>query len=73
METREENGQQEVGDIAYWPVGKAMCIFFGKTPISDGGKPKAYSPVNVFARVTEGDVKKLKEIASNEIVNVSPL
>lgn len=42
----------EVGDVAYWPDGKAICIFFGPTPISRGDKPKAYSPVYVFGRVT---------------------
>jgi len=29
-----ENGQEivSVGDIAYWPPGKAFCVFFGPTP-----------------------------------------
>ena len=41
----------EVGSIAYWPPGRAICIFFGATPASKHGEPRAYSPVNVFARV----------------------
>lgn len=24
----------KIGDIGYWPQGHAVCIFFGKTPIS---------------------------------------
>ncbi len=30
----EEHGREEVevGAIAYWPPGKAVCIFFGQTP-----------------------------------------
>ena len=41
----------EVGELGYWPVGHAFCIFFGPTPVSSGDKPRAYSPVNVLGRV----------------------
>ncbi|MDA8087339.1 MAG: cyclophilin-like fold protein [Nitrospiraceae bacterium] len=27
----------EVGDIGYWPPGKAVAIFFGPTPLSKPG------------------------------------
>lgn len=37
----------EVGELGYWPVGSAFCIFFGPTPVSAGEKPRAASPVNV--------------------------
>jgi hypothetical protein len=49
----EEHGREEVevGAIAYWPPGKAVCIFFGQTPVSKHGEPRAASPVNVFAKV----------------------
>ena len=68
----EENGQQdmEVGDIAYWPAGKAMCIFFGPTPVSESEKPKAYSPVNLFARVM-GDAQVLKKVNDGEVIRVT--
>jgi hypothetical protein len=36
----------EIGTIGYWPVGDAVCIFFGPT--------KPYSPVNMLGRITEG-------------------
>ena len=54
VEIMKENIQQEVeiGDIAYWPEGKAICIFLGMTPISKD-KPRAISPVNVFAQLEE--------------------
>ena len=33
-----ENGQEvvEMGDLGYWPPGRAFCIFFGTTPASQG-------------------------------------
>ncbi|MEM1515800.1 MAG: cyclophilin-like family protein [Thermoproteota archaeon] len=34
------------GDMAYWPLGKAICIFL------DDMRP--YSPVNLIGQVTEG-------------------
>ena len=51
-----ENAQQdvEIGDLAYWPPGKAFCIFFGRTPVSKSEKPQAYSDVNVFGTIIEG-------------------
>jgi hypothetical protein len=44
----------EPGELGYWPVGHAFCIFWGPTPVSQGDEPRAYSPVNVFGRL-EGD------------------
>lgn len=50
-----ENGKRkvEVGDIAYWPPGRSMCLFFGPTPASSGPEPVAASPVNVFGKITK--------------------
>ena len=45
---REEVG---IGDLGYWPVGNAVCIFFGPTPASRGSQPRAASPVNVFGKI----------------------
>ncbi|MBD3240773.1 MAG: hypothetical protein GF331_09330 [Chitinivibrionales bacterium] len=58
-----------VGELAYWPPGRAFCIFFGPTPVSTGQQPRAYSPVNVFGRIG-GDVAALKGIADGEDVRV---
>ncbi len=48
-----KNGREVVnsGDIAYWPPGKAFCIFFGPTPASRGGEIRAASKVNVFGKL----------------------
>ncbi len=45
----------EVGDIAFWPQGNCLCIFFGKTPASSSGKPAPASPVNVVGRLLQAD------------------
>ena len=60
----------EVGDLAYWPAGQAFCIFFGPTPVSTGGQPRAYSPVNVFGRVL-GDATQFKRVPSGTEVRVT--
>ena len=61
----EENSQVEceVGDVGYWPDGKGFCIFFGPTPASKDDKPKAASPVNIFAKM-EGDAKIFNQFSS---------
>ena len=60
----------EVGDLAYWPAGPAFCIFFGPTPVSTDDQPRAYSPVNVFGRVS-GDTGKFKTISAGAVIKVT--
>ena len=50
-EEAEASEEVEVGDLAFWPVGSAFCIFFGRTPVSTNDKPRAYSPVNIFGKI----------------------
>jgi hypothetical protein len=59
----------EVGSVAYWPPGKALCIFFGPTPASQHGEPRAYSPVNVFAKMTT-DPTVFKKVRDGEQVTL---
>jgi hypothetical protein len=68
-EAREE---VEVGDLAFWPVGSAFCIFFGRTPVSINNKPRAYSPVNVFGKI-EGNPEVLKQVNSQSLIQVKKL
>ena len=58
-----------LGDIAYWPPGKAMCIFFGKTPISKGDEIRPASPVNIIGKL-EGDYKPLKKVKDGEEITI---
>lgn len=59
----------EIGEIGYWNVGKAMAIFFGKTPASSGEKPVAASPVNIFGKL-QGDAKVLRKVRDGDEVIV---
>jgi len=43
----------QVGEIGYWPPGRAFCIFFGRTPASIDDEPRAASPVNPIGRVLD--------------------
>lgn len=42
----------EAGELGYWPTGEALCIFFGKTPASEGDEIRAASNVNIVGKVT---------------------
>ena len=59
----------EVGDVAYWPPGRALCLFFGPTPISRPGEIRPASSVNVMGRVVEG-LDVLRRVSSGERVRV---
>jgi hypothetical protein len=54
----------EVGEIAYWPPGKALCLFFGRTPASTDDRPRAASAVLPVGRVT-ADLDLLKGMGSS--------
>jgi uncharacterized protein len=51
----------ELGDLGYWPPGKALCIFFGQTPVSQPGKIRPASAVNVVGKVL-GDATAFKAV-----------
>ncbi len=57
-----------VGELGYWPPGRAFCIFFGPTPASDcSGLPRAASPVNVIGRAVV-DATVLRESQDGDSV-----
>jgi uncharacterized protein len=60
----------EVGELGYWPVGHAFCIFFGPTPTSVDERPRAYSPVNILGRVV-GDATRLRTVRSGAAVHLT--
>jgi uncharacterized protein len=56
---QEDNVKTEVNelDVAYWPEGNALCLFYGPTPISKNGKILAYSPVNIIGKILDSSNK----------------
>lgn len=70
ISANEENAKKEVDylDVAYWPEGNALCLFYGPTPISRDGQILAYSPVNIVGRIIPRGNEKdelLQEIKEN--------
>ena len=66
-----ENGQDvvEMGDLGYWPPGRAFCIFFGTTPASQGDEIRPASAVTVVGKV-QGEVTTLKQVSAGEQVSI---
>jgi hypothetical protein len=54
----EENAQSVVKplDVAYWPEGNALCLFYGSTPISKSpDEILPCSPVNIVGKIITKD------------------
>lgn len=59
----------DVGDLAYWPSGKAFCIFFGLTPASVPGEIRPASAVNLVGKIV-GDPCCLKLLPEGAKIRV---
>jgi hypothetical protein len=59
----------QVGDIGYWPTGKAICFFFGLTPVSVPGEIRPASAVNLVGRIY-GDPCCLKQVPEGAAVRI---
>lgn len=66
-----ENGKirMNVGEVAYWPQGRALCFFFGPTPVSSDGTPVAISPVSPVGMV-KGDPRLLEKVGDRTKVRL---
>ena len=64
MDVGAENSKSLVDlmDVAYWPQGKAICLFFGPTPISLAGEIRPYSPVNVMGKIRDIEKEFIKNV-----------
>ena len=64
-----ENGQEvvDLGDLGYWPPGRAFCIFYGLTPASQGDEIRPASAVTIIGKV-QGDVTALKQTRVEQVV-----
>ena len=66
-----ENAQEvlDLGDLAYWPPGRAFCVFFGPTPASRGDEIRPASAVTVIGKV-DGDATILKRVQRGDSVTL---
>ena len=62
IDVSEENAKSPVSlyDVAYWPTGKAICMFYGPTPIGKKGEITPASPVNIIGKIISSDKSVLK-------------
>ena len=66
-----EDGREtvELGDLGYWPPGRAFCIFFGKTPASRGDEIRPASAVTIIGKI-EGDATVFKQVRAGEAITI---
>ena len=54
----------EKGTVAFWPMGSALCIFYGES--------QPYSPVNVLGKITK-NLELFSKVKSGTIIRVERL
>ncbi len=54
----------ETGAIAFWPMGSALCIFYGKS--------QPYSPVSILGKITK-NLELFSQVKSGTRVRVEQL
>jgi hypothetical protein len=59
----------KIGDIGYWPPGRAMALFFGPTPMSTGSDPVPASAVNLVGKFLD-DATLLKKAAGTARIRI---
>ena len=66
----EENAKSPVdlNDVAYWPTGKAICLFYGPTPIGKPGEITPASPVNIIGKIITPDKTILDKVHSEHVI-----
>jgi hypothetical protein len=62
MGDEKAKAEVETGTIAYWPLGKALCVFYGET--------QPYSPVNILGKITK-NLEIFAEIKSGTRIKVT--
>lgn len=60
------------GDIAYWPPGRALCIFYGMTPLSNSEDTIIpASAVNLVGRLRDPERLKQQRPREGETIRLS--
>ncbi len=62
----------EMGAVAYWPSGSALCLLFGLTPMSRGDDIRPTNAVNVLGSVDD-DPTILKQVNSGDTIIVEAI
>ena len=59
----EEKGKAnvETGTIAFWPMGSALCVFYGKS--------QPYSPVSILGKIT-GNLEMFRQVKSGTTMRI---
>jgi hypothetical protein len=61
MGEEKAKGTVEVGTIAFWPMGSAICIFYGNS--------QPYSPVSILGKIT-ANLELFKNVKSGTKIRV---
>lgn len=61
-----------IGELGYWPRGKAFCIFFGPTPVSNGGAPRMANRGNPIGWMID-DAKGLNQVKRASKIRVEKI
>lgn len=61
MGEEKAKGTIENGTIGFWPMGSAICIFYGKT--------QPYSPVSILGKIT-ANLQLFKDVKSGTKIRV---
>lgn len=64
MGEEKAKGTVESGTIAFWPMGSAICVFYGET--------QPYSPVNILGKITR-NLELFSTVKSGTKVRVEKL
>ena len=64
MGEEKAKGTVETGTIAFWPMGSALCIFYGTS--------QPYSPVNILGKITK-NIELFRQVKSGTRIRVEAL
>ena len=54
----------ETGTLAFWPMGSAFCVFYGKS--------QPYSPVSILGKITK-NLELFRQVKSGTRIRIEPL
>lgn len=61
MGEEKSKAKVEKGDLAYWPLGKAFCVFYGES--------QPYSPVNIIGKIG-ANLEMFAKVKSGSVIRV---